>query len=576
MRFAPSKIISLFASGTISTVLGGYIYNHSGYSVWVVFFWIASIILFAAFFYKREKYFVSIAPRDILIGIGLILVFAPIYFLGLSSVPYQMNTDELTITYFSKQLAHKNTDIFSLSSYFYFPTFIFALWGWLARLLGGVTVYHIRILHALSGLCIIAASYFFFRLFWGRLLAISGAVLVGSNHALLAISRMAMRDNVALLIEVVSLSLLLRGFQKKSFFETFLGGAMAGLGFYNYFPARIVIFLWLLFLLSMAMFFRGKYPFVTLFKNGSVSFFGFLVVIIPLGIATLKTPGFGAVYSREQIMIFSEGQKLQKSWNNSGTIIEAFYDNVKKGLLVFNENSHDHGYIYPNYGHGFVDPISGILLWIGLVFFLFKLKKRPEEMLIVGSFLFLYFFYALFLTKNPNYTRYLLLLPFVAGLIIGGLERMGSFLESFVPYFGRTLVVLIIVAGALSNFQIFYDFVSEGFVKGNDVGGTARYIEERFLQKPYTFYLVADSVYPFYSWGAPHLWKTWMEVSLMRGQNAEVIDPESVLTYYQRPFTIFMNQTLWARRRDQFKELYPAFEIRPIKPDGSLLAIEVP
>ena len=64
-----------------------------------------------------------------------------------------------------------------------------------------------RLLHALFALLTIAASYALFRQLLPRRWAFFAGCLLGLSHSLLMISRLAMRENTAVLFEVVALAL---------------------------------------------------------------------------------------------------------------------------------------------------------------------------------------------------------------------------------------------------------------------------------------------------------------------------------------------------------------------------------
>ena len=87
-------------------------------------------------------------------------------------------------------------------------------------------------------------SYALFRLMLPRTWAAFATILVGASHSMFMLSRLAMRENTALLAVVLSFTLLLWGLQKKHELATFLGGVVAGLGFYVYFPGRVALPIW--------------------------------------------------------------------------------------------------------------------------------------------------------------------------------------------------------------------------------------------------------------------------------------------------------------------------------------------
>ena len=71
---------------------------------------------------------------------------------------------------------------------------------------------------------------------------------------------------------------------------------------------------------------------------------------------------------------------------------------MKYGLGTFNSKVVDHGWIYVNYGHGFVDPLTGIVLWLGVAIVGLGLIRRRREdegaLLMLGGFLVLWLSFA--------------------------------------------------------------------------------------------------------------------------------------------------------------------------------------
>ena len=67
-----------------------------------------------------------------------------------------------------------------------------------------------------------------------------------------------------------------------------------------------------------------------------------------------------------------------------------------------------------------MDPLTGILLWIGVaVLGIRVIRRRADEgvLLALSGFLVLWLSFAFIINKAPNYTRLLITLPFVAYLV---------------------------------------------------------------------------------------------------------------------------------------------------------------
>jgi len=440
-----------------------------------------------------------------------------------------------------------------------------------------------RLVHALSGLAIVGVSYIFFlSLFQKRMPALTASFVLGSNHSLLAISRMAMRDNLGLLVELAALTLLYLGLKRRSVGYSFGGGMLVGLSFYVYFPGRITIVIWTVFLFSVFIFLKQRTKqLIGLFLAGVL---GFVIVASPVIFETVRTLPDSARYQREQFIIFPEGRALEKMWTGASTAGEAVKINILNGLSMFNKPLHDHGYIYPNIGHGFVDPLTGVLIWFGLGSLAFKLVKRKveeKELLALSGFLILCLSFSFLLTKNPNYARLLVILPFVAYMTVGGLVVIAEAVSwGFKIHSGRIKRILCISGVSIIfiwNMVIWGDFVIKGFQYGNDVGGTARYIVSRSDIQDYSFYLAASPGYPYYSWGGAWQWQAWLGFfKNEETQHSQIIDPENIFSVRKNPpFSIFMSRWLFDKVAGQLYQEYPGFLVHNIKPDGSLVAVEV-
>lgn len=558
-------------------------YFYFGFNISLLFFWISGplLVLIGLLIHKkREVVNHGFDRTDILLLLLLFLFFAPLYLAYLYEIPIQVNTDEVTIMYTMREFSGvANPDWFGLSHYFNFPSFIFLLWGKLAEFLGGITLYNTRLLHAMSGITIILASYVFFRLiFEKRLPSILGAVILGVNHSLFAISRMAMRDNLVLLVMLFSFTALYYSLKHKSLFAAYLGGALASFGWYQYFPARIVLPLWAFFFAIIFIFFRERFPWRGLLMHSALVTLGFLAIAGPVLIATINDPELGGKYAKEQLLIFPEGREFERNWIHAPTVREALVTNAKNTFVAFNEPLTDSGWMYANPGHGFLDPITGVLLWLGLLLVYLRYPRSPPHLFLSIGFLFLLFFSAFLLTKNPQYTRYLIFLPFVSGL--SGLILSAIYKNLLRHMFGGGVLLLALLASIFFwNGLIYSDYIVRAIEKGNDVGGTARYVEARRADPNYKFYLAASKEYPYYDWGEPYYWKDWLGFFTKKGESVKVVEPKKVrILQLEPPFSVFVSFYAYTTNLKNFHMLqaqYPDYILNPITPDGRLIAFEV-
>ena len=124
-------------------------------------------------------------------------------------------------------------------------------------------------------------------------------------------------------------------------------------------------------------------------------------------------------------MLFKLGRDKQRDWMFKSNFWDAYKINVKWGLTAYNNKIVDHGFIYDNPNHGFVDPLTGILLWLGLGVVSVRLLRRrgdegPYSQLV--SFVILWLSFAFVVNKAPNYTRLMVTLPFVGYFVAEGVR----------------------------------------------------------------------------------------------------------------------------------------------------------
>src|SRR6202162_2992416 len=214
-------------------------YDRSGYSHGMLWVWLGSLAVLGAFFGARSRAVPRIARLDLALPAALVLFLSPFYLLELYRWPVQVSSDEIGVMSASENYSTMaNVDPFGVSLYRAFPALLFVAWGKLGNLIGGIDLVHMRFLQASVGLIVIAASYALFRQLLPRPWAVCASLLMGFSHSYLMISRLAMRENTAVLMEVVALVLLLWGLRRNHELATFAGGVVAGLGFYVYYPSR--------------------------------------------------------------------------------------------------------------------------------------------------------------------------------------------------------------------------------------------------------------------------------------------------------------------------------------------------
>jgi hypothetical protein len=587
-RLADSTSLWSLAIGAGAGLASLVLYGVSGYSRSMLLLWIAGLVGLSFFFWSRSQVLPRIARGDLLASVGAALAFAPLYLLALYRWPVQVSSDEVTIIGVAKDYAHSHgVDPFGVSTYLSRPTLLFIGWGKLGELFGGFDLYHMRLLHSVFGLLTIVASYALLRQLLPRWWAVFATCVLGASHAFLMISRLAMRENTAVLVEVVGLALLLWGLRNEHALATFWGGVVAGFGFYVYFPARVTLPIWLVFLLALGLVSRERFPIRRLLVLGSIAVVGFVLMATPIMIAESHIPPSrsgpsDADPTRSTLMIYSDAREKQREWVHASSRAEGVKKNIRWGLTAFNNKVADEGFIYWNRGHGFVDPLTGILLWLGVGLVGIRLlRRRADEgaLLAVTGFLVLWLSLAFLVNKAPNYTRLLVTLPFVAYLVTEAVRWLAGRWRSIHG------VPAVLTGGLLAalvgwNLAIAWDFVQTGRRSGEGIGSTGRYVASHAGIPGEKFYISSteNGAWDYYSYGGPSAWLERLRLFARDdSQVQEPLDPQRLAEFEaQPPFALFLRREAWESAAKQLADRYPSGRIRNITADGTRIVLEVP
>ena len=567
-------------------------YVSTGYDRVMLALWLAGLLVLAACFFMDSRALPRIPRADLLIPVALMLGFAPLYLAGVYDWPVQVNSDEVGIMVTATQHSDlAGADPFGVSNYLGHPILLFWVFGSIGEAIGGVTLEHMRLVHGFVGLAVVASAYGLFRQVTSRSVSLVACCLLGFTHSLFMISRMAMRESTAVLLEVIALTLLLRGLRHGHAFTTFCGGLVAGLGFYVYFPSRATFFLWLAFLFGIAVLFRSQFPLRSLGRSAAVAAAGFVLVAAPVTIAGFKAPRELQLQQREALLIFPEARVKQQGWVFAPTVADGIRTNIEWGLGAFNNKRVDRAWAYPNAGHGFLDPLTGVLLWIGVAlvgYRLFRRREPPWALLFVGSFLVLWLSFAFLVNKAPNYPRLLITLPFVAYFAAEGVFALARLVGRSIANGDRRIekraatavTVAIVAAVGCWNLSIAWDFVDRGRATGDDIGSTGRYITDRSSDPRQVFNIATDGTprYLFYAWGWPEIWQERIRMFTRRPEQVGQVVAPGALRDFQGapPFVVLMNMQLWDEAKSSLQARYPSGRTRKLVPDGRLLAFEVP
>lgn len=600
-----SRPYALYASIAILLASFGY-YVTSGFSWWFFLGWLSGIVLLSLHMRRYRRRQTNIAPAlepaDNKFILALALVFGVIYLSFPFSYPWQMNTDEIIIRDQIRDMCFKQPgiNILGTSTYFAFPAFVHVLFGTLANLQGGITVEHLRTVHATFGVAAVVCSFLFFRsLLLERKLALPATLLFGLNHSFLSISRLVSQNTTSPLVEVVSLAVLFRGMLRKCPYLLYLGGAAAGLSWYIHPPARVIFFLFMLAYLLNRWAFRSWKSWA---KSLIPVLIGFFLVTFPMLWSIHLTPKENFEYQRGQFLFLPEGRQVQMVQVWAPTEFDGVMTNIRQGLLAFNYPIHDHSNIYINDGYGFVDPITGIMIWIGIAYLLFswyrRIEHRQADILCIGSFISLWLMFAFVITFAPSFTRMTIFLPFVAYLAVHGLVGTSRLLTAGamkLRAFGVTrgtrrskfesgCFATILAVMIVLNLQSIWKFYHDSITVGDIVSSTYRHIEKLLPRPNWNVVLACDEdKYKYFDWGDDGQWWGFADRNDLQDRLI-VISPQKLMTqmskgsedrHFTPPFTLFLNAPLWQKVQADFAKRHANYTVEKMMPDGSRLSITV-
>jgi len=556
-----------------------------------VLFWMTSLGL-GAFYCRRLDGDLVWPGRwtrcDTYVLLGLAFAFAPLYLGWLHNIPSDINSDEVVIV--QTQIMHAKDSwnrLLTLSPYFSHPAMNFIVTGHIGQWLGGLSIETGRLISAAIGLACVLLTYVFWRLSFPIGLSICGAVLLGAQHVFLGVSRMAIWCNQPVLFLLLSSIFFVIGLRTRQRLWVYAGALAAGLGFYTYMPGRLIFPVWTAVFVQLPWMIPNRWTWKQALGLWGIAAVGFGLIVAPVIAATLRTPN-ASYWTRNTFLFFPEARQLQKEWVGAHSIAEGLRRNTKDGLLAFNNQVLDMGFIYPNGGSkkGFSDPLTGVLLWLGVVLALRQWGRRrggkEATLWAITGFLAAWITVGALTTKAPNYTRLIMALPFAGVLVLMAIRAVWVCLAALFqkqhwsfPLKGLG-IVLVVMTIAVLNGRTFETVMRLIEVRGQDFSGTSRYIEARKQRLPYTFLVVEDSRYHYFWWYLPGATFNRLSFFANPSQSVRVVEAATIFTTLPPPpFTVFMNELFWQESRRIWFSLYPSGKDYSLTPAGACMAFEV-
>ncbi len=588
---APLYHVFFFLLSVGLSVLCGVLYHDHGYSTKVLLFWALSILC-GAFAFGQISGRASGAHfyfrfRDWLRALTVTLLVMPLLVSSLRWVPLEVNTDEVVLISYVRDAQVKNW--FEL--YGHNPAPPFKLYRWAADLMGGITLFNMRLVHAVLASVSVGACYLLFRLFASPGFSFYAAIVLATGHVYTAVCRLAMEDVLIILNPVAAYLVFLIGLRNRSLLLSFGGGVLAGLGFYQYYPARLIIFIWLAFVLVLLCARRIEWRY--LLKSAAVTLFAFGLTIMPMVLTTLKDPVGLTDYAAKQILLFQKGREFQKGWVYSRTIGEAYRKNVWQGLTVFNSRTTDKAYHYINPRVGFFDTVSGLFLWLGLLVVLWKRKRSWRQLFMPTVFILLYLIFGFISSKNPNYNRMLLILPWAAFFVARGIRTLVRICCRGEPWkdrrqgavVGRWVFVLTVLWLTGINQGLYFlhekDFAKTGF---DEFTWTFRYADLHRNDVNRAYVMVTDHTHPFFRWGGEY----WLRSLITENQTLLNYDLGQFRALLKKTatglstefsnrsdLTIMLHRNFWDSLKPELFRYFPRYRVLRIEGVDHLVVLEI-
>lgn len=350
----------------------------------------------------------------------------------------------------------------------------------------------------------------------------------------------------------------------------------------TFLAARISAVVWLCYLALASWQYReARGPMLR--KASGWAILGFVISAGPMAIATWQAPPAQYTYAGDVTIFTAAGQEIVRRWEGITDTQQALLKNLVNGLGTFNNNLPDHGNIYLNPGHGFLDPLTGILLWGGVISMWGRQRPRELHLLALTGFLMIWLSLSFFTTKNPSYSRLLVILPFVVLLAMEGAKWLSAFAAKYLAgWFGmprrKTIYALMAVLVAVIlgwNLTIYGRYVAEGFYQQEVVGAVMRYVQARQNLPNSHYYVIDEGDSQF--WVGPYAWRDWISLFLSPQQHVQVV-PRSILDgktspSITSPAILLMSRKLWASYENQILQWYPHAILNHL--DGSLMFVSV-
>ncbi len=430
--------------------------------------WLIALGIFAYLAFQLDrKAQIDLSPHlthlDLLWMLGLILVGLLIGTFRLEGFPDQLVGDEGNFWTIARDIANGiyRPSIFGFGVYT-FPIFSSSFQACIMRLFS-IDLWGWRISSVLTGLLTVPPLYMLAREAFNHKVAIATSAILVTSPYFLAFSRLGYNNIQALFITTLAFYWMYSAVRRKSNLYMYLAGCAAGVGFYVYFSARLVIIAMILFLILLWL--TRSLSAREAFRAGLITLLAFLLVMLPhlvygahhdpqsISYKTFESVFFNS-FNGQQFYTESELYSVAPPFEINGN--ELFYqpriymELIVRGFLRTMLAFQTPWIISEHY---IAFALAGT---IGVFFYLIGLAlvawtfKQPRSMLLSLWFLMNVFGLSALNTVPPRHTHIVSIIPVLAMLsALGAFALMRALAALFRQASGKRSLILSVIVLAM-------------------------------------------------------------------------------------------------------------------------------
>lgn len=392
-----------------------------------------------------------------LIPIVLFLISLIIYVFKLDHIPSGFHVDEVALSNFSLKLLNGQiTTLIGVGEHNH-PIVSFLPQTLSLELLGR-TVFAARLPSAIISALAIPIYYLLVKYLFGTKTALISSVLFLCSHLWIAMSRLALNNSQIVFFELTTFFFLFLALNKNKLFYFFLTGMGCGLMFYLYAGYRIVpLIVAIIFIYDTFIKKRKNINFIDSLLKIVIIILGFLIISFPQINYFYQHP-YAFTSRNNDISILGNGaeatQWKQNNYPNKNNF-QILSSQILKTFMI-SPDSHDTSGQY-GYPKKVLDPISFVLVLLGLLFCVYRIKESKYLFLILWFFITLLFGNILAIDPFflPRATGALSVIFIFSGLFLSKISNLDRHSQT-IKIGLYAIIVIVIISVAAINLKIYF------------------------------------------------------------------------------------------------------------------------